>query len=97
MKIEEVSKVVWEINCDYWSDEVGQDVLEIHTNGDYILIKCGVSHIWHSEDDERSSIEDGDGEVIYEPMGPYLRGKIKQFGETLRRGVKNESNVDIYV
>jgi hypothetical protein len=86
----EVVEVIWRINRDIFhqisSEGFRPTFLLTKTACNMIVLEfCGIE-IWNNVNDERDYIEEGERKrKIYEPLEPYLRRKIKEILDILKK------------
>lgn len=84
MTLNEIGRIVWEINNDIYECTEDDDGilprLSLSTNGDVLLVQFGDSYIWDSENDERDYCVDEQNEEldIKIDLECYIRSKVQE-------------------
>lgn len=71
MKIEEVSNIIWELNCEAYEYFEEDCLFSLKSGGNTILVNFLGVNIWNSDDDMRGYIDE-DNQEEKEPLDQYL-------------------------
>ena len=85
--IQEVDEIIGDINQEIF-DTLGDDdfqliEISLYSNGNVLGVQINDQMIWHTDDDFRSDVEAGNGDL--EPFKPFIRKEIQQKIDVMKK------------